>query len=339
LTEYDNKNSSNNTCEIILNLKNANGEFSSNQSFNGSSNSNEISQIIDREKMNELFLGKVNKIEKNETFNKNKIAKYIAHKNSKNETPTPKKTLHNNFYKNSANQRNLRFSLNTLKSENIEHDDENDFSLIVEKNELDNENNLEDFLYRDYDLDNTNMNIVKNLDYGEEHKKMKNFQNILIERRPHYCILFTTNTNKENLINLSECENTLEHLMSTQKNYKEYKESVKYKYSHSMRKREDNNKSFTALHPYFNKIFETDEKKIQIRQKDSHLLYSNFIADIRKTCSNKEHDYLESITFNVKPFNNNEDLFQMEERSNEEDGSSNKEIFKIDPSLISPPRK
>jgi hypothetical protein len=160
-----------------------------------------------------------------------------------------------------------------------------------------------------------------------EFKKNQNFRNMIIERRMHFCRLFSpkgalrefdsnliskNNPADNHLINFSDSSDS----SSTENNLRR---TIKYRYtknknihkkfkfslnSHSYNLDKDN-KSFTAFNPYLT---------MNVKNEDNQLMCSNFISCMRKTCQNTQKNVFDNLRFEVSPFKD-DDFLQMEEEN------------------------
>ena len=176
---------------------------------------------------------------------------------------------------------------------------DNNFSLIIEKNnsfssiaenleEILTENSIEQIEHIEH-LENVN----EKLGEIQENKKLEIFRNILIDRRPHYCII--NHIEEKDLINFSDSDS------SGSSNIKLKLISNK---KHTNKSKTDLNKSFAALHPYFRDVYKNIEFGRSLKYE---LKYEDWLGNLRKTLENKSHDMLENISINVNRFSDNED--------------------------------
>jgi hypothetical protein len=274
------------------------------------------------------------------------------------------------IYKNS-NKRIFNNSLKSVKSEkvNIRGEEfsalpsdnnskltlnEEGFSLIIEKNEdlsfYKEENSsgydLENILIQSCEVENLNF-------YGEEEiKRLNIFENILIERRPHFC----TMVEDENLDKVKIIENieekihdpTFKNISISDESYQEeslekhnmsinsiklHKKLKNQRYSLNIynnfrennynknlvdfeksRKREDSIKSFNEMHPYFSK--QGGKYELAKNKQLDNLVIGSMISNLKKSISLSEKDQnLLDISLKINPFKEeNENLSDLEEK-------------------------
>jgi hypothetical protein len=105
-----------------------------------------------------------------------------------------------------------------------------------------------------------------------DHQKDQIYKELLIERRPHYC-QFSNNINHDKFINLDQSDS-------------DFISPKKLRISEIKDKKENLNKSFTALHPYFNEFvvenkaihFSKCISKLRITLKDNNELMDTFYS-------------------------------------------------------------
>lgn len=205
------------------------------------------------------------------------------------ENEESKTKLFENYYeKVNDDYNNLNEITNYIEEHENEHEEESELTIVKNENEIENVENL----------------------FGKVYKP---FENLIIERRPHYChLLFPKKTihkldfgrerkilsfSDKNSINSKEKyvrngRRTLSKQAHRQKiKFKKYKTDEKSK-----------NRSFTAINPYM---------LVNFDKLDNSEICNNMISTIRKNFEGTDNKFLSISEFNLieNPFSPKEDIF------------------------------